>query len=200
MITYLPQSTQNELAQLSQRFGQPLTRIVDLHSNTLFDPLNKTDRYGEVCMVVQRPNGHLLTMTKTFYPPQAYRLLTGGIHHGEAIFDALLRETHEETGLDVEVTRFLAIAAYRTPHTQPKPVFYSFAFLLKETGGTLGTIDEDEQVEDFREIEPGQLPAVAANLEHVTHQYSNEIRGNWSDWGEFRASIHHLVYEALNNR
>jgi ADP-ribose pyrophosphatase YjhB (NUDIX family) len=196
MITSLPQETQDELALLSQRYGQPLTRIVDLHHTKLFDPLSANDRYGEICMVVQRPNGHLLTMTKTFYPRNAYRLPTGGINHGEPILDALLREVKEETNLDVQVERFLAIAAYRHASQGMQPIFYSFAFLLKELAGELSVIDEDERVEDFREILPEELPAIAQTLRQVAHEYSNEIEGNWSDWGEFRAAIHHLVWEA----
>src|SRR5690348_13723723 len=107
MLSYLPQETRVELDMLASSFGQPLERIVDLSTSNYFDPLNKTDRYGEVCMVVRRPNGKLLTMKKTFYPPEGYRLLTGGINHGETILNALLRETQEETGLQVEVERFL---------------------------------------------------------------------------------------------
>src|SRR5689334_2752741 len=110
MLSSLPQSTQNELKQLAQRYGQPLIHTVDLKAEKLFDPLNKDDRYGEVCMVIRRKNGRILTMTKTFYPKGTYRLPTGGINHGESIFNALLRETQEETGLVVEVKRFLAIA------------------------------------------------------------------------------------------
>src|SRR5437667_12681062 len=92
MFPTLPQNTQRELEQLSQYYGQPVVRTVDLEANNLFDPLNKTDRYGEVCMVVSRKNGRLLTMIKTFYPKGAYRLPTGGINYGEPIHDALLRE------------------------------------------------------------------------------------------------------------
>src|SRR5260221_385666 len=83
--------------QIAQRYGRPLVRDVDLGVHSMFDPLNRTDRFGEVCMVVRRPDGKLLTMKKTLYPPGAYRLLTGGINHGERVLDALLRETYEET-------------------------------------------------------------------------------------------------------
>lgn len=197
MIPSLPQSTQGELTQLAQRYGQPLIRNIELPAHGLFDPLNKDDRYGEVCMVVRRPNGRLLTMVKEFYPKGAYRLLTGGINHGEAIYDALLRETQEETSLAVNIQRFLAIATYSVPAVSPTPVFYTFAFLLDEVGGTLGAIDESERVEGFREIAVHELPQVAAYLEHVNTQYSEEIAGYWSDWGRFRAAIHRLVGEAL---
>src|SRR5712692_6307995 len=112
MFPSLPQAIQKELEQLAQAYGQPLVRTVDLANDYLFDPLSKTDRYGEVCIVVRRPNGYLLTMTKVFYPRGMYRLPTGGINHGESILAALLRETTEETGLQVEVCRFLAALAY----------------------------------------------------------------------------------------
>jgi 8-oxo-dGTP pyrophosphatase MutT (NUDIX family) len=192
----LPQTVQDEVAQLSQRYGQPLERPVLLPTNKLFDPLNKKDRYGEVCMVVRRKNGLLLTMIKTHYPRGAYRLLTGGINHGEPIFDALLRETTEETGLEVKVNRFLAAVAYRLPRKEV-PHFYTFAFLLDEIGGTLGIIDEGEQIEDFHEIAPDELPAVAERLEHIGANDSDTIDGNWREWGHFRAVIHTLVHEAM---
>jgi 8-oxo-dGTP pyrophosphatase MutT (NUDIX family) len=198
MLPTLPQQTQDELAQLAQRFGQPLIRTVDLGETTQFDPLNRKDRYGEVCMVVRRKNGRLLTMKKTFYPPDAYRLLTGGIKHNETIFDALLRETNEETGLEVETRRFLVATPYTTSSTGEQPVFYTFAFLLDETGGTLGVLDEHERVEAMREIEPEQLPALAEFLEQIEGpRYSKAIGGSWGDWGHFRAAIHRLVWEAL---
>jgi 8-oxo-dGTP pyrophosphatase MutT (NUDIX family) len=197
MFPSLPQNTQQELKQLAQHYGQPLVHTADLGASNLFDPLNKTDRYGEVCMVVRRKNGRLLTMIKTFYPKGAYRLLTGGINYGESIHDALLRETNEETGLQVTVHRFLAAVAYRVPAVSTQPLFYTFAFLLDEVSGTLGAIDETERVEAFREIEPTELPTVAEFLEAVKDEYSDEIAGRWEDWGHFRAVIQRAVWEAL---
>ncbi len=199
MFAALPQTVQDEIVELAERYGQPLTQLVNLHTNTYFDPLNKTDRYGEVCMVVRRPNGRLLTMIKTFYPKGAYRLLTGGIDHGESIFHALLRETQEETGLEVAVQRFLAAAAYRSADSET-PIFYSFAFLLDEVGGTLGQVDEHERIEGFREIEPRELLDQARFLEQLSTDESPELRAKWSDWGRFRAIMHYMVGEALDDR
>ncbi len=197
MLPTLPRAIQDELEQLAHAYGQPLLRTADLGNSDLFDPLNRTDRYGEVCMVVRRQNGRLLTMTKTFYPRGVSRLPTGGINHGEPILAALLRETLEETGLQVELRRFLAAVAYHTGNAQDAPVFYTFAFLLDEVGGTLGVLDEAERVEDFYEVEPASLPELAARLEQVEDIYSAEIDGRWRDWGYFRAAIHRVVWEAL---
>ena len=197
MFPYLPQDVQDELEQLSQMYNAPIVRTVNLGETSQFDPLSKNDRYGEVCMVVRRPNGLLLTMIKTFYPRGCYRLLTGGINYGEPVLDALLRETLEETGLDVEVRQFLAAVAYQTVQSGEEPVFYTFAFLLDEVGGKLGPLDLEERVESYRYISPDDLPAIAERLSHLEPDYDTEIGGDWHDWGQFRAVIHRLVYEAL---
>ncbi|HEX6481608.1 MAG TPA: NUDIX hydrolase [Ktedonobacteraceae bacterium] len=197
MFPMLPQSTQDELEQLALQFGRPLVRDVDLNVYRMFDPLDRTDRFGEVCMVVRRPDGNLLTMKKTFYPQGAFRLLTGGIDSGERVLDALLRETYEETGLEVSITRFLAAVAYSVRGQGTGPVFYTFAFLLDEVSGTLSVVDEKERVEAFREVRPGDLPEMANYLDGIGTDYSSEIHGNWGDWGQFRAVIHRLVWESL---
>ena len=206
-----------EVASLSERFGAPLRHSITLVNEGLFEPLSKTDRYGEVCMVIRRLDGRLLTARKTFYPPSAYRLLTGGIDYGERIYDALLRETDEETGLEVRVRRFLAMLDYRL--TRPdgthvegsaalpdRPVpddgerFRTFAFLLDEIGGVLAPRDPHERVELYQTIAVEDLPQMAERLEQLGQVYDPEIYGRWRDWGRFRAAVHRSVYEALTER
>ena len=115
MFPTLPVSVQEELASLAVFFNQPLVYHAELDISQPFDPFSATDRYGEVCMVIRRPNGRLVTAKKTFYPLNGYRLLTGGINYGEPVLDALLRETHEETSLEVILRRFLAAVVYHLP-------------------------------------------------------------------------------------
>src|SRR3954451_20040536 len=122
----LAPTVEAEIASLSARYGQPRRVTAELNS-WQFSPLTMDDRYGEVCMVIRRPSGKLITAIKTFYPPGAFRLLTGGVHHGERIGEALLREVAEETSLAVAVRQFLAVIEYRLagyPHG-----FATFAFL-----------------------------------------------------------------------
>ena len=186
-----------EVAELAARYGEP--RRVDATINDgFFDPIHNPDRVGEVCMIVRRPNRKVLLSIKTFYPRGAYRLPTGGIHHGEGIFDALVRETLEETGLETTIRRFLAAIAYR-PRSSPDgpPIFHTFAFLLDEVGGMLEARDREERIEEYREVDPTELPAVADGLERVTSMHSVDIGGDWADWGRFRAVAHRVVHEAL---
>ena len=199
MFPYLPPHVQNELTQLAQSYSQPLVQLVDLEGDGDFNPLRKSDgRYGEVCMVVRRPNRCLLTMIKASYPRGAYRLPTGGVNPGEGVLNALLRETLEETGLQVIVSRFLAAVAYRTRRTGSQPVFYTFAFLLDEVGGTLGAIDLTEAVEDFHEVKPDGLLTIAQQLSQIeATEQSDDMDGHVREWGAFRAVIHRAVWESL---
>lgn len=188
-------ATARELDALAARYGTPRSATAAI-DDRFDDPIRKPDRYGEVCMVIRRPSGKLLLAIKTFYPRGAYRLPTGGIHPGEPVYDALLREGREETGLDLEPERFLARIGYRGPSSD-EPLFHTFAFLLAERGGTLGALDEAEQIEDWREVGVDDLPATADALEALRSAGTRAIGGDWGAWGRFRAVVHREVYAAL---
>ena len=205
-----PPEIQREIAALTARYGAP-----PLFAEPGYDDYLRTidmrARPGEVCMVVRRPNGRLITSTKTFYPADAYRLPTGGIHPGEAVYDALLRETQEETSLTVEVRRFLAIVRYQADPASPLPadspaliadglyVFTTYAFLLDEIGGELRAEDETERIAGFRELEVADLPTLAERLAHIGGAASEAVRayGEWEAWGRFRAITHRAVWQEL---
>ncbi|SRR6266545_2323212 len=209
----LAADVETEIAGLADRYGAPRRVAVELNGRP-FSPLTLADRYGEVGMVVRRPSGRLLTAIKTFYPTGAFRLLTGGVGHGERIADALPREIAEETGLEVSVSRFLAVIEYTTPGegreasgertTAPcplplasRPAFATFVFLLDEVGGTLAPQDASERIASFREVEVAELPALAETLDRVAPAFDPEIDGDWADWGRFRAVVHRVVYDTL---
>jgi 8-oxo-dGTP pyrophosphatase MutT (NUDIX family) len=185
-----------EAAALATRFGAPITRDVPL-DDIAFDPVGNPARFAEVCMVVRRPSGNVLLSIKTFYPRGAYRLPTGGIDKDEPILDAVLRETLEETGLAVDVRRFLAALTYQDGGGGP-PVFHTFAFLLDDPSGSpVAPLDLHEQIESYTEVPVSDLPRVAERLEHIAPDGAPGIP-NWDAWGRFRAHAHRAVHEALS--
>lgn len=198
MAATLTPEIERELAALATLYGEPLA--VDAEISTGFhDPIRRMDRTGEVCFVIRRPGGKLLLSIKTVYPRGAYRLPTGGIKQGEPVLAALRREAYEETGLELDIRRFLARIAYR-PMGGRSPIFHTFAFLLDETGGTLGVLDPDERIEEYIEVEASELPRVAARLADLTDEDRGGIvGGSWRDWGRFRAVVHTAVHQALRS-
>lgn len=193
----LPAAFAEEAAALAAAHG-PTAMVEATIPDGLFEPVSKTDRLGEVCMVIRRPSGRLLTFRKEFYPAGIMRLPTGGIHLGEAIADGLRREVAEETSLTVAVRRLLATVGYRAADDPPGAHrFYTFAFLLDELGGTLVTQDADERVEAWGEADLAELPAIADALASLEERHDHEIGGSWRSWGLFRAAAHRAVAAAL---
>jgi 8-oxo-dGTP pyrophosphatase MutT (NUDIX family) len=194
----LTAAMRDEISALSLRLGPPISREIPL-DDIAFDPVGNPSRFAEVCMVVRRPSGHVLLSIKTFYPRGAYRLPTGGIDKDESILDAVLRETLEETGLAVDVRRFLAALTYHDGANGP-PVFHTFAFLLDDPSGAPVTpLDEHEQIESYLEVPVSELPRVAERLDRIPPDGAPGIP-NWDAWGRFRAHAHRVVHEALTAR
>lgn len=199
MSARFPAWARDELTALARRYGEPLIGVNrDPDAAAYLRTIKTQRRPGEVCMVVRRPSGALLVSRKTFYPPGSFRLPTGGVHRGESILSALLRETEEETNLSVRVRRFLAVARYQPPDA-PTPVNYAtFAFLLDELAGTLQSNDPHELLEAYREITPEALPEVADQLDSLADNPSDEMEASYRAWGRFRAPTHRLAWQALN--
>jgi 8-oxo-dGTP diphosphatase len=146
-----------------------------------------TKRRGEVVLVICRPNGLIILHTKRFYPAGVYRLPSGGIRRGERVLEAMWRETQEETGLEVEIERFLGLLEYEFHHRDERLPFVSYVFLGRERGGYLAPQDESEQITAFRAVAVDELATVAEAL--------RALPDPWRDWGAFRALAHDFVAE-----
>ena len=194
------------IEQAIARYGQPLERsyTYDVTPGTLayWDRvLQKRD--AEVVLVLRRASGHYLVHTKPFYPTTrdgqpTYRLLSGGIEPGEELVSAVLRETREETNLEVRIVRFLGILRHcfqLAPHSCSgqglcKPLrFTSYVFALRQVGGGLRCNDPGESITGFCEVSPQELGDLAEQLEGLP--------AGWEDWGRFRASAHRFVAQHL---
>ncbi|MBV9280806.1 MAG: NUDIX hydrolase [Chloroflexi bacterium] len=190
------QEIEAELAALGPQVNRPRVHLAVQGPPALWE---RRSRRREVCMVVRRPNGKLLTFTKTFYPPGVYRLLTGGVEPGEGVLDALRREVAEETGLDVAIRRLLALIAYRAEGEEDcSPRAFTFAFLLDDLGGTLGAIDPAERLAGYGEVDIPGLLTIADQLDHLPDSFSVDFGESWRDWGAFRAIVHRVVWQAMN--
>ncbi len=180
-----------EAQRLIREYGQPLHQrvLLEFEDDDLMGWLRGKPRRMEVVLAIRRPNGKLLLHTKAFYPEGVFRLPSGGIERGESIEGALLREAHEETGLEVRVVSFLGVIRYELRSTTEAHTFTSYVFLLDEVDGVLTPDQVGEDITAFREVEPEVLPGIAARL--------GSLKGGWRDWGLFRAPPHELVARAL---
>jgi 8-oxo-dGTP pyrophosphatase MutT (NUDIX family) len=164
--------------------------VLDVSADTLaYWGWQRRKRLAEVVLALRRPDGGYLLHTKAFYPPGAYRLLSGGLKLDEDALVGARREAAEETGLPVEIERFLAILSFEFRHREGVERFTSLLFALSAGEGPLASQDPGEQITAFRAVPVEALESVADALESLPPA--------WLDWGRFRASPHRLVARLL---
>jgi 8-oxo-dGTP pyrophosphatase MutT (NUDIX family) len=182
-----------EFAALARAYGPSRHQVcqVRMQPAGLSTWLAKIERgrRAEVAMLVLRPSGGMVVQTKDFYAPGTYRIPTGGIDAGESALDAVRREAWEETGLRVEVQRFLGVLAYCLTDGDRKAPFATYVFLLRSSEGAVKVHDPGERISGVREVRPAELTDLAERLER--------LGGAWSDWGRFRALAHRFAAEQL---
>jgi ADP-ribose pyrophosphatase YjhB (NUDIX family) len=178
------------LARLEQRFGPFQRRHVEIPASTkvmldLMEKMESKGRRGEVVIVIPDQEGRIWLHTKDFYPQGIYRLMTGGLKAKEAPDKAFLRETREETGLQVKIKRCLAVATYQFQHLETSLPFVSYLFLAKPTSRAPQLVDIGENIADFKAVPGPTLLEVAQQL--------GAIKGDFADWGRFRAVAHEIA-------
>ncbi len=176
-----------ELSLLRRRYGK-VPFIHPVLESADFAPVRGSGRRSEVAMAIRRPSGGILLQTKAFYPPATFRLPTGGIKEGEDVEHALLREVHEESNLEVEIEGLLAVLDHLGP--TGRPVFRSYLFLLRETGGVLKVNDPRERITAWEERDPPGLETAAERLRALGEP--------WHHWGAFRAHVLDVLVQALS--
>ena len=72
-----------------------------------------------------------------------WNLPGGGMEHGESPWDGVKREVEEETGLKVEIDRFVGV------YSKPDKNEVVFSFTCKPMGGHITLNDEADRIEYF---------------------------------------------------
>jgi 8-oxo-dGTP pyrophosphatase MutT (NUDIX family) len=98
------------IQELVRKVGQPTVErwTISMEENE-FNELKKQIERGrahDVTVLIGRGNG-LAVIRKPQYPSGAYRIPSGGVRPEESFIDGAVREAKEETGLDVEIERYL---------------------------------------------------------------------------------------------
>jgi ADP-ribose pyrophosphatase YjhB (NUDIX family) len=129
--------------------------------------------------VVQDDAGRVLLQRRT--DNGMWALPGGAMNLGESVAECAVRETREETGLDVEVIGIVGI------YSDPRHVFaysdgevrqeFSICLLCRTTGGALTVSDESTEVAWFTPDEVAALPMVPS------------IRLRLEDWIEGRSPV-----------
>jgi len=145
--------TDEMIMELEKRYGQPrhlsLTFEIKPPEMNMLQGSKKHDRNHDITLFIFRDYQYVefAAIAKHMFPPGAYRAPSGAAHPGEDLEGGALREAKEETGLDIELDRFILHIHARFACGPEAESWRSLVFTAFITGGELGHLDEDEIME-----------------------------------------------------
>ena len=138
------------IRDIEQRYGTPAEVHLSYEmTGREFDMVSRSQKHGrahDVTLFIFKEDS-LVVIKKPMYPPGAYRAPSGGINPGEDFEEGSLREAYEETGLVVELKKYLLRARVKFTHQSRVIDWTSHVFTASAVGGSLQPVDVHEIVE-----------------------------------------------------
>jgi len=178
--------------ELEAKYGVPrvirLTEEFDQWGYQLLRESLRKSRHHDVTLFIVK-DGRVVVTRKHRYPPNTYRIPSGGVRLGEAFEAGAKREAYEETGLRIELVRYILRVLACLTYQGKEVDWVSHVFLARCLGGELLPID-------LREIEGVRLAEVE-ELRTTLHQalLSSGIRGL-----RYRAALTKAALEEIREK
>ncbi len=152
---------------------------------------NRKGSRSEVVMILPRPAGTVLTLTKIFYPDGLYNLPSGRMEVGETYQEAFAREITEETGLNATYRSVVGRIDHTLTCAKGQMNFTSYLILGTESSKTPRSSDITEQIAGYRDAGIDDLRDSAKQMK--------SLGGRWLGFGRFRAVAIEFVADYLIN-
>jgi 8-oxo-dGTP diphosphatase len=142
--------TDEMIMEMEKRYGQPRHLSVSFEITPpemiMLQGSRKHDRNHDVTMFIFRDYRYVefAAIAKHMFPPGAWRAPSGAANPGEELEAGAIREAKEETGLDIELDRFILHIHTRFTCGPESEYWRSLVFTAFVTGGELGHLDQEE--------------------------------------------------------
>ncbi len=159
-MTQVPSDIPRSVLRLiEQRYGKPKVvwkrwQITD-EDLAMIRASQKDGRAHDVTLFILRGN-KLAVIRKPNHPPGVYRAPSGAVKRGEDFESGALREAYEETGLKVQLQRYLLRVRVKFVAPSGSVDWTTHVFLAKPLKGRLRPIDNRE-IESARWVTLKQL-------------------------------------------
>jgi len=146
-------TTPDDMIALEEALGPPVVCSMDYEiAPSEFDMVRSSMRDGrahDVTMFIRRSDvgGEYALIRKPFFPAGAFRAPSGAAKPGESLEGGAVRESREETGLDVRLTRYLVRINVRFTSEGRAIDWVSHVFEAEAAAGELDPIDTVEIAE-----------------------------------------------------
>ena len=177
------------IQEAADRFGYPpIIQMIAPVDHGEFEFIRSTQHYGrahDITMFIFK-GPQLIVIAKHNYPEGLYRPPSGAIKPGETMIQGALREAYEETGCNIELTRYLLQVNVTFTDGHHHIPWKSHVFAAKHLSG-------DPKPIDTREIREVSL----ATLDDFD-DYKEIIRYKTASGGlNYRARLHDEVLKLL---
>ncbi len=102
------------------------------------------NRYHDITCFIPYDGGYVGIQKPGYAGSGIFRAPSGGANFGESLRKAAVREMHEETGLDIQLIRFVLDLTLDVVCSDGVIPWRSLVFLVKATGGEMKPIDTHE--------------------------------------------------------
>lgn len=139
---------QEEISKLEDRYGRP--REISFGEIKMqedeFDLLRRSMEGGRAhdVTIFTFVKGEVVVIQKPSHPPKVFRAPGGGVEPCENIEDGIRREMYEETGLEIEIERYVLRTMVTFVRDTERRDWTSHVFLASKVGGRLNPKDTEE--------------------------------------------------------
>ena len=158
-----------EIDEIEAKFGKP--RVLHLEheiGDVEIDFVRATQKHGrahDITLFIFNDD-HLALIRKPMFPRPIFRAPSGGLNPGESFEDGARREALEETGLEIELERYLLRIHARFTSERDHLDWTSHVLQARKVGGRLEARDKSEIAETiYGTIEELQGPIRQALLD-----------------------------------
>ena len=140
--------TEDMIAVMAEIYGLPHRRTFAVPTPPKeYDYIRSTQKNGrnhDVTLYIFKGD-QVIVNAKHFYPPGLYRAPSGGLDPGEDFLKGIRREAMEETGCEIELTRFLLRSEVYFKKNETDAIRWrSFVFLARYVSGEFEFTDKRE--------------------------------------------------------
>jgi len=141
---YISETT---IKEIEEKYGSPevvhLAYEMKQHEFEFLKSTMKDERAHDITLFIIK-EGKVVVISKHSYPPGAYRAPSGGLRQGEPFEEGAIREAYEETGLNVQLQRYVLRAHVKFSHREEYVNWTTHVFTAVPVSGTLEPIDKRE--------------------------------------------------------
>ncbi len=115
----------------------------------------KEGRAHDITLYIKKGDGYIF-IAKPFYPPGLYRAPSGGVRRGEDFESGAKREALEETGVDIELEKYILRINVRFQSPEKSIDWTSHIFTAHFRGGEIEPLDKEE-IREAKVVYPHEI-------------------------------------------